>query len=89
MSNFRNYVNNLVGKQVSQSITPILNALQAMAKRNDADAVVMSVGRDDPNSTDPTSVIIQHPNGETKKVWMGSRTVRKNDTVIVVGNRVL
>lgn len=89
MSNFTRFTNSIVTQAVNGSLTPVLSALNAMAKRNDVDAVVLSTGRDNPDSTDPTSVVIQHPNGETKKVYMGSRTVRKNDTVIVVGNRVL
>lgn len=86
---FKSFLNSLIVQGVKENATPIMGALQKMVQKNDMDAIVTSVGRDTPGSDDPTAVNVSFANGESRKVWMGSRTVRKNDTIIVVGNRVL
>lgn len=89
MSGLRNLINSVMKSELDATLTPVIKSINTMMNQNKTDGVILSVGRDNPSSTDPTKVKVAFRDGSTEDAWMSSRTVRKNDTIVKVGNRVM
>lgn len=84
---FKPFLESYIRKSVSEHTQNMVNTMFKVSQKNNMDAVVVSTGRDVPGDEDPTSLTVQFANGETKKVYSGSRTLRSGDHIVVVGNR--